>query len=72
MPNPQTALNQDAYQTANTQVAVSVSHRDLPLHCPAPGTALWASHPRVYLPIQDAQDGRIVCPYCSTVYTLED
>ncbi|SEP90738.1 Uncharacterized conserved protein, contains Zn-finger domain [Ectothiorhodospira magna] len=70
MPNPQTALNQDAYRTANTQATITVSPQDLPLCCPGPGTALWASHPRVYLPIEDARDGRIVCPYCSTVYQL--
>jgi uncharacterized Zn-finger protein len=28
--------------------------------------------PRVYLAIDEAPDGRIRCPYCGTVYLLED
>ena len=28
-----------------------VSRAELPLHCPLPGTSLWNSHPRVFLPI---------------------
>ncbi|AHK78111.1 hypothetical protein M911_01650 [Ectothiorhodospira haloalkaliphila] len=72
MPNPNTALHQDEYQVANQQTAIRVTRKDLPLHCPMPGTALWASHPRVFLPIEDSKDGRILCPYCSTEFTLED
>lgn len=72
MPNPQTALQQDQYAQANTQISVKVGRSALPLHCPMPGTALWASHPRVFLPIEDARDGRLLCPYCSTEYILED
>ncbi|MEM7082272.1 MAG: zinc-finger domain-containing protein [Pseudomonadota bacterium] len=41
---------------------------DLPLHCPLPGTSLWNSHPRVYLPIE--KTGTAKCPYCGAVYTL--
>ncbi|WP_420857119.1 zinc-finger domain-containing protein [Thiococcus pfennigii] len=29
-------------------------------------------HPRVYLPIQDAPDHEITCPYCGARYRLED
>jgi uncharacterized Zn-finger protein len=55
---------------ANAQTRVEVTHKDLPLHCPTPGTTLWNSHPRVYLPIEDSGQER--CPYCGTVYVLKD
>ncbi|MDP1703157.1 MAG: zinc-finger domain-containing protein, partial [Sulfurimicrobium sp.] len=41
---------------------------DLPLHCPTPGMALWSSHPRVYLPLEEK--GEALCPYCGTLYKL--
>ena len=47
-----------------------VTRDDLPLHCPMPGTALWNSHPRVFLPIEEA--GTAVCPYCGTRYVLAE
>ena len=52
------------------QHEIDVTHADLPLSCPMPDQALWNAHPRVYLPVEEA--GRVVCPYCSTVYTLVD
>jgi uncharacterized Zn-finger protein len=45
-----------------------VTRADLPLHCPMPDTALWNSHPRVFLPIEET--GTAVCPYCGTRYVL--
>jgi uncharacterized Zn-finger protein len=45
---------------------VDVSEKDLPLHCPLPGTPLWDSHPRVFLDV--AKEGRVLCPYCGTQY----
>ncbi len=47
-----------------------VTQKDLPLCCPLPDQHLWDAHPRVYLPI--AAEGRVVCPYCETRYTLKD
>ena len=47
-----------------------VTRAELPLHCPLPGTSLWNSHPRVFLPIEDT--GEAVCPYCGARYTLVD
>lgn len=55
---------------SNAQTRVEVTHQDLPLHCPMPGTSLWNSHPRVYLPIEASGEER--CPYCGTVYVLKD
>ncbi len=72
MPGSNTATHQNAYQTPNAQVQVSVAVKDLPLHCPQPGTSLWNSHPRVFLPIEGAPDGHIVCPYCGTQYVLQE
>jgi uncharacterized Zn-finger protein len=46
-----------------------VSNADLPLHCPMPGEALWSSHPRVYLPIEETGQAR--CPYCGMEYVLK-
>lgn len=71
MPNPRTAEHQSEYKTPNSQRTYEVSRKDLPLRCPLPEMSLWNSHPAVYLPIEDAKDGRIVCPYCSTVYVLK-
>jgi uncharacterized Zn-finger protein len=49
--------------------AVAVSASELPLTCPGPRTALWSSHPRVYLDV--AATGEVRCPYCGTVYRLQ-
>ena len=71
MPNPNTAEHQDQYRTPNDKRVYEVSRADLPLSCPLPEMSLWNSHPRVYLPIEDAKDGRIICPYCSTEFVLK-
>ncbi|MBS0002102.1 zinc-finger domain-containing protein [Thioalkalivibrio sp.] len=72
MPNPHTAEQQERFKPANAETTVTVHRSQLPLNCPTPQTALWASHPRVYLPIDESPDGRMRCPYCGTVYILED
>ncbi|MBK1648980.1 zinc-finger domain-containing protein [Rhabdochromatium marinum] len=50
---------------------IKVQAGDLPLSCPRPEDQLWNLHPRVYLPIEQAPDRRVVCPYCGAVYELE-
>jgi uncharacterized Zn-finger protein len=72
MPNPHTAEHQDQCRPANAHTSVALTRADLPLHCPQSGTALWASHPRVFIPIEDAPDKRMICPYCGTEYILRD
>ncbi len=47
-----------------------ITDENLPLHCPMPGSSLWNSHPRIFLPIEDAPGQKIRCPYCGTVYIL--
>ncbi|MHC8441823.1 MAG: zinc-finger domain-containing protein [Candidatus Eutrophobiaceae bacterium] len=57
-------------QTPNTHTRYPVTRAMLPLHCPTPETSLWNSHPRVFLPIEDAKQAR--CPYCGTIFYLQD
>jgi uncharacterized Zn-finger protein len=71
MPNPHTSDHQEQFTTPNAQPQVTVTMADLPLHCPMPGSALWSSHPRVFLPIEDTKDGRMICPYCGTEFVLQ-
>jgi uncharacterized Zn-finger protein len=47
---------------------VLVRAEDLPVYCPNPAMPLWASHPRIYLDIDE--QGEVRCPYCSTLYRL--
>jgi uncharacterized Zn-finger protein len=54
---------------ANTQTQYEVTPSDLPLCCPSPAMALWNSHPRVYLAIE--QTGWAKCGYCGAEYTLK-
>jgi len=55
---------------ANAQNRYEVTRSDLPLSCPMPGMALWNSHPKVYLPIED-EGGESVCPYCGAHFLLK-
>ena len=64
------AVKQSAEIVPNAQSRYEVSRADLPLSCPMPGMALWCSHPRVYLPIE--QTGQAKCPYCGADYVLKD
>jgi uncharacterized Zn-finger protein len=57
--------------TPNDQKQYEVSRKDLPLHCPMPNMSLWNSHPRVFLSIEEAADGKIKCPYCGADYVLK-
>ena len=52
------------------QNTIIVAKGDLPLYCPRPQDNLYASHPRVYLPIEEKKELR--CPYCGQRYRLED
>ncbi len=46
-----------------------VTAKDLPLHCPTKEVALWCSHPRVFLDLDE--NGEASCPYCGTKYKLK-
>ena len=56
---------------ANAQKLYEVRRADLPLSCPLPSMALWNSHPRVYLPIEN-EGGQSDCPYCGAHFVLVD
>ena len=54
-----------------SEEAIVVKISDLPLSCPRDNYLKW-SHPKIFLPIEKEQDGIIQCPYCSTVYRLDE
>lgn len=56
---------------ANAQKQYEVRRGDLPLSCPLPSMALWNSHPRVYLAIEN-EGGASDCPYCGAHFVLVD
>ena len=51
---------------ADASKEVTVTEKDLPLHCPMADAPLWARHPRVFLDV--AREGESRCPYCGTRY----
>jgi uncharacterized Zn-finger protein len=55
---------------SNAKRQYTVSRAALPIHCPMPGSTLWNSHPRVFLPLEAA--GRTTCPYCGAEYILSE
>ena len=62
-------INAQMVKQATVVKCREVSQADLPLHCPMPGEALWSSHPRVFLPIEET--GKARCPYCGMEYVLK-
>ena len=48
------------------QKEVTVTEKDLPLHCPMPGAPLWARHPRVFLDV--AKEHESLYTYSGTRY----
>ena len=56
-------MTQDLQSPVRT---VEVDASDLPLRCPMPGDAVWCSHPRVFLAVEEK--GEALCPYCGTLY----
>ena len=64
------AESTNAKQAANTERRYEIKRDALPLSCPTPEMALWNSHPRVYLPIEE--NGHALCPYCGADFVLVD
>lgn len=56
--------------TANAARRYEVRSADLPVSCPLPSMALWNSHPRVYLPLDEVDHAR--CPYCGAEFVRVD
>jgi uncharacterized Zn-finger protein len=65
-------MSQTATAPANAEKRYTVHRGDLPLSCPTPEMALWNSHPRVYLPIEDEPNHEAACPYCGALFVLAD
>ncbi len=61
-------MSANATENATKIKPTEVTSKDLPLHCPRPGSPLWAQHPRVFLDV--LKEGQVVCPYCSAQYVL--
>ena len=55
---------------ANTESRYEITRADLPLSCPMPDMAVWNSHPKVYLPVEETGEAR--CPYCGAEFRLID
>lgn len=62
--------NNEELLTPNTSNRYELEESELPAHCPMPGTSLWNSHPKVYLPVKE-NGGMAKCPYCGTEYFLK-
>lgn len=60
------------YKKLNITNEVTITRKELPLHCPTNTTALWCSHPKVFLAIESSKNGTARCPYCGTLYHLKD
>jgi uncharacterized Zn-finger protein len=70
MARPRPGAIGENLKPSNAEKVVKVTRADLPLHCPMPGSYLWNSHPKVFLPIEET--GEAKCPYCSASYELVD
>ena len=53
---------------ADASQEVTITEKDLPLHCPMPDAPLWARHPRVFLDV--ARQGEARCPATGERYRL--
>ena len=60
----------ESVSEANTESRYEVTRADLPLSCPMPDMAVWNSHPKVYLPVEET--GEAKCPYCGADFRLID
>ena len=64
-------MSSNQQKQPNAQRKIVVAAKDLPIHCPLPDSSLWNSHPRVYIPLEEAGNKRVLCPYCGTEFVLE-
>ncbi len=63
-------MSDTASLPANAARRYEVTREQLPVSCPTPEMALWNSHPRVYLPLEE--EGAANCPYCGAEFVLVD
>ncbi len=65
-----TSSQNDGIEKKSTGEIHFISKQDLPVSCPLPSASQWNSHPRVFLTLDD--NGKAICPYCSTIYILQE
>ncbi|WP_198264311.1 zinc-finger domain-containing protein [sulfur-oxidizing endosymbiont of Gigantopelta aegis] len=63
-------VSNELLATPNSSNRYELKASELPAHCPMPGTSLWNSHPKVYLPVKE-NGGMAKCPYCGAEYLLK-
>jgi uncharacterized Zn-finger protein len=63
-------MNKNTNDQACTKRIAEITQAMLPLSCPPRDDRVWDAHPRVYLPIEEAPNHQIDCPYCGTKYIL--
>ena len=44
----------------------------LPVHCPMDESELWCTHPKVYVAIGEQVGDEWLCPYCGTLYRMDE
>ncbi len=62
--------NEISHPMPSDATEFTVTAADLPLHCPMDAASAWASHPRVFLPIDEKVGAEYCCPYCGAKYTF--
>jgi|TARA_B100001059_G_scaffold153228_1_gene152864 uncharacterized Zn-finger protein len=55
----------------NSSNTIIINKSELPLSCPRENY-LKLSHPKIFLPIEKETNKTIKCPYCSTIYELDE
>ena len=55
----------------NSSNTIIINKSELPLSCPRENY-LKLSHPKIFLPIEKEINKTIKCPYCSTIYELDE
>ena len=61
-------MNTPLSAAAEVEVAAADLQGPGVVFCPNPKMALWSNHPRVFIDVATAGEGK--CPYCGTVYRL--
>jgi uncharacterized Zn-finger protein len=63
-------MNTEAKDKSAVLVTAADLHGGHSVFCPNPKMPLWSTHPKVFIDVATTGEGR--CPYCGTVYRLED
>ncbi|MDG2348005.1 MAG: zinc-finger domain-containing protein [Gammaproteobacteria bacterium] len=53
----------------DTRKKLVVSKSELPVTCPLPGEEMWCMHPKVTIPLDQAD--KYNCPYCGRLFILD-